>query len=184
VVTDTIVVGKGSLDAFVLFNDTIIIEGSTIQLFADVTNAVGVTNYQWTPVTFLDNSNAQNPFATPTEDVLYIVTANNQGCVDTASVFVRLRLPDGQYAIPNAFTPNGDGKNDVFLPYFPTGSGLVLKEMRVYNRWGALVYNGTTGWDGTFNGKPQQAGTFIYYIVVEQPSKTTEGKQGSVTLIR
>jgi len=184
VVTDTIVVGKGSLDAFVLFNDTIIIEGSTIQLFADVTNAVGVTNYQWTPVTFLDNSNAQNPFATPTEDVLYIVTANNQGCIDTASVLVRLRLPDDQYAIPNAFTPNGDGKNDVFFPYFPSGSGLFLKEMRVYNRWGALVYNGTTGWDGTFNGKPQQAGTFIYYIVVEQPSKTTEGKQGSVTLIR
>lgn len=184
VVADTIVVDKGSLDAFVLFNDTVILEGATIQLFADVVNAIGATTYQWAPVTYLDNSNIQNPSTTPAEDILYVVTAYNQGCVDTASVFVRLRLPDGQYAIPNAFTPNSDGKNDVFLPFLPPNSSIVLKEMRVYNRWGAMVYNGVAGWDGMFNGKPQPAGTFVYYIVMEQPSKVTETKQGSVTLIR
>jgi len=184
VFSDTIVVGKGDLDVYALFNDTVIIEGSTIQLFAEVNNTVGTTTYQWGPISYLDNATSQNPYTTPTEEMVYIVTAFNQGCVDTASVRVRFRLPDQPFAIPNAFSPNGDGKNDLFLPYFPTGSSLVVKEMRVYNRWGAMVYNGTAGWDGTFNGKPQPAGTFVYYIIVEQPSKATESKQGSVTLLR
>ena len=90
--------------------------------------------------------------------------------------------------MPNAFTPNGDGKNDLFGPV--SFGALTIKEFRIYNRWGELVHNGNVGWDGTFKGKAQPVGTFIYYIQVQHPDadhpgvEKTETKEGSFALIR
>src|SRR6202012_4137969 len=86
---------------------------------------------------------------------------------------------------PSAFTPNGDGKNDKFHPVKFKYQKLL--EMNVYNRWGQLVFhskNPEDGWDGTFNGVPQDMGTFTYDLIVAQPDGSQKVYKGSVTLIR
>ena len=90
--------------------------------------------------------------------------------------------------MPNAFTPNGDGVDDEFGPV--KFSFLTIKAFRIYNRWGQLMHNSNTYWDGKFDGKEQPAGAYVYYIEVQHPDEydygttITEKKEGSVILIR
>ena len=88
--------------------------------------------------------------------------------------------------MPNAFTPNGDGLNDVYYPKLLNGAKVL--EFHIYDRWGALVHNSTQPWDGTFNAKPQPVGTYIYYVIInsesENCSSKTEKQEGAVTLLR
>ena len=88
------------------------------------------------------------------------------------------------YAVPNAFSPNGDGKNECFrVKYF----GLISElQFAIYNRWGEKVFftnNPNDCWDGTYKGAPCNPGNFVYYI----KAKTTCGpveRKGNVLLIR
>lgn len=89
-----------------------------------------------------------------------------------------------QVAIPDAFTPNGDGLNDVFRPLAPYTNELLLE---VYNRWGEIVFRTTTlndGWDGNYAGRPAQGGPYIYYIRLVDDAGTITEKKGTVTLLR
>ena len=86
--------------------------------------------------------------------------------------------------IPNAFTPNNDGKNDVFLVY---GTTIASVKMSVYTQWGQLIYqvnSTTTGWDGTYKGVAQPSGVYVYMIEIESNDGTRVMKKGTVTLIR
>jgi gliding motility-associated-like protein len=86
--------------------------------------------------------------------------------------------------MPNAFTP-GHGNNGVFKV---TKRGIAsLKEFSIYNRWGNKVFSTTNideGWDGTFNGKPQPMGTYVYVIDAQTDSGRSFNQKGNVTLIR
>ncbi|MBS1612145.1 MAG: gliding motility-associated C-terminal domain-containing protein, partial [Bacteroidetes bacterium] len=133
-------------------------------------------------------SDCNNPNLTVNETMAVYVTvseAANSGCFATDSVVI---IVSGGVKMPNAFTPNGDGKNDRFGIVPMPNTRMV--EMRIYNRWGAQVYNGVDGWDGTANGKEQAPGTFIYYVQVETPDTDNPGQmktvsqQGSFTLLR
>jgi gliding motility-associated-like protein len=87
--------------------------------------------------------------------------------------------------LPCAFTPNGDGLNDYFLPYNNTFEKVV--EFSVFNRWGTLVYHSTgetKGWDGTYNGTPQDMGTYNYLIILAHPDGRNVQFAGTVTLLR
>jgi gliding motility-associated-like protein len=82
--------------------------------------------------------------------------------------------------VPNVFSPNEDGRNDVFKP---RGTNLFEYNLRIYDRWGNLVFeadNIEDGWDGTFNGKPMNSGVFVYYIL----SAGEVVSKGNVTLLR
>lgn len=86
--------------------------------------------------------------------------------------------------IPNTFTPNGDGKNDIFYVY---GSAIAKVRMRVYNQWGQFIYESLqvqNGWDGTYKGQLQPNGVYVYYVEVTFTDGTTALKKGSVTLLR
>jgi gliding motility-associated-like protein len=87
-------------------------------------------------------------------------------------------------AFPDAFTPNGDGLNDVFRPVAPYTKDFL---MEIYNRWGEILFRTTelnTGWDGNYAGRPAPAGPYIYYIrLVDDAGAITE-KKGTVTLLR
>jgi gliding motility-associated-like protein len=146
-------------------SDTSIVEGQTLQL-----NATGSINYQWSVVTpntpsFLTNPNVSNPRATPIDDIVYAVNvSNNIGCEDDDTISVKYyKVPPGFY-VPTAFTPNGDGRNDVLTPL-----ALGLKSVdlfMVYNRWGQLMFKTNSievGWDGKFKGKVQDIGTYVWY---------------------
>lgn len=92
-------------------------------------------------------------------------------------------LPDQIY-IPNAFSPNGDGTNDVLLVY-----GYTITNIRftVFNQWGEKIFesnNQSTGWNGTYKGKTQPSGVYMYVCQITLRDGTTQVKKGSINLVR
>ncbi|WP_316804689.1 putative Ig domain-containing protein [Pedobacter nototheniae] len=86
--------------------------------------------------------------------------------------------------IPNAFTPNNDGKNDVFLIY---GTAIASAKMYVYTQWGQLIFQSNSvsnGWDGTYKGVNQTSGVYVYMVEVTFNDGTTSVQKGTITLIR
>lgn len=99
----------------------------------------------------------------------------NGGCV---------HLVEGGYYIPNAFTPDGDGNNDFFLVY---GNDIEKVELKVFNRWGELVFESTDlyrGWDGTYHGKKCNPAVFVYIATITRCNGIELTDEGSITLIR
>lgn len=93
-----------------------------------------------------------------------VCAVNNASCCSSDSSEVNVQISESYLAVPNVFTPNGDGKNDEFRVAYRS-----LKEFHcwVYNRWGKLVYEWTDpskGWDGTINGRPAAEGAYYYVI--------------------
>jgi gliding motility-associated-like protein len=87
--------------------------------------------------------------------------------------------------MPTGFTPNGDGKNDIFKPF--TVGIVKINYFRVYNRWGSLLYstsNLNQGWDGRIGGVNQPTGTFVWMVQGEARDGKVITKKGTVTLIR
>lgn len=118
-----------------------------------------------------------------------LVTYNSAGCADTASQDVTETIIPG-LAMPNAFTPNGDGVNDYIAP---RAFGVTKIDFRIYNRWGQMVYHSSDpqityvqngGWDGKFNGKPQPMDVYAYALHIIFSDGTEATKQGSIALIR
>ena len=119
--------------------------------------------YNWSPALYIDNSNSAQPQIQPEEDMQYtLTTLSPWGCSSTDDVVVKVAA---ELYIPNAFTPNGDGRNDVWrVPFLDAD---MEAQVRVYNRYGQLVYAASgqhITWDGKNKGKPQPAGSYIYNI--------------------
>jgi gliding motility-associated-like protein len=109
---------------------------------------------------------------------------NLWGCRSRDSVIVYVDLGTDQF-VPSAFTPNGDGKNDIFRIVKLGAQKLV--DFRVYNRYGECIFqtaNPEIGWDGTVRNTPQDIGTYTYEIIVAIPNGTNKVYKGNVTLIR
>ncbi len=160
--------------------DTMIKYGQTVQLYAS-----GAQWYSWSPAGSLSDPNSPSPVASPRESIKYVVYGRDMnGCVNTDSVHVYVDYRDN-ILVPTGFTPNGDGKNDVFKPVTFTVHRLL--EFRVFNRWGQEVFSTTdknAGWDGTWKGVEQGIGNYSYLIRVAYPDNYTETFKGEVTLIR
>ncbi len=162
-----------------LNHDTTIKYGQSIQLLAN-----GAKLYNWTQASTLDNPNISYPIATPTGPTTYVVTGlTADGCRSTDSVRVNIDYRDNLF-VPSAFSPNGDGKNDVFRVSNLTVQRVM--EFRVYNRWGQEIYfaNNNKGWDGTWKNIPQDIGNYTYFIKVAYPDGLIENYKGEVTLVR
>jgi gliding motility-associated-like protein len=161
-------------------NDTTIAYGSSIRLQAE-----GASYYLWDPVNTVDNPRSASPLASPKENTLYIVTGFAPGgCAVKDSVWVNVDL-EGKVLIPSAFSPNGDGINDVFRI-----ENLQFQQVNIFtihDRWGNQVYKAglnQNGWDGTFNGRQMPLGTYFYFIQLQYPGGKTRSFKGDVTLIR
>jgi gliding motility-associated-like protein len=125
---------------------------------------------------------AAKPKIDPTIYKIRITTVD--GCVKEASVTFNVVRP--RIDVPNGFTPNGDTHNDFFNVVVQSGS-ISVKEMRIFNRWGQLVYNNdtpSTGWDGTKGGTPLPSDVYIYQLIVLLADGSTETRAGDVTLLR
>jgi gliding motility-associated-like protein len=157
----------------------------TVQLNASIsTNPSNITSILWTPDTFLSNNTIADPTFTAVQSVEYfIVVTDMAGCVarDTITMFV---LPD-VLLIPTAFSPNGDGVNDLFRPLNPNLKTLVF---RVYDRWGVMVYETDMigdGWDGTYKGMKQDIGVYAWQARYSLTGiNETFTASGNVTLVR
>ena len=180
-VYDTMIVMVAQIIADAGPRDTSIVLGQPLQLFA-----TGSTIYSWTPIDWLNNPSIPNPVALPQDNIEYAVKVSNaQGCfgMDTINVLVYKIDPD--LLVPTGFSPDGDGKNDIFRPILIGMKS--LDAFRVYNRWGQLVYATTqveAGWDGNYGGLPQSTGTFVWYAEGTNYLGKKIEKKGSVILIR
>lgn len=166
--------------------NTVIPYGSEIQLTA-VRKSPDYLLYTWTPNDgSLTNANINNPIAKPLVSTTYKVYGMNiWGCIDSASIDIGVDEEMNEF-VPTAFTPNGDGLNDIFR--IRGVSYQTIVDFKVYSRWGEVVYDHKTGerqgWNGTFNNKPADMGVYHYVIILNKPGQPEKIYKGDVTLIR
>jgi len=141
--------------------------------------------YVWTPAYGLNLANTLNPSASPAQTTTYkLKVTNSQGCVATDSMVITV-VP---YCIKpmEAFSPNGDGINDLWL--VTNGTGCLTKaKAEVFNRYGAKVFESNdykNNWNGTFNGKLLADGTYYYVITYRLINGKDQYLKGSVTILR
>jgi len=169
--------------------DQTITVGSSVQLTA--TASADVVRYQWTPTNSLSCATCQNPTAHPRQDTKYtVVVTNGGGCTAQSDVTVFVTCGKGNLFVPNTFSPNGDGNNDVF---FPRGSGIgKVKSLRIFNRWGEVVFERfdfaandiAAGWDGRYKGQPLSSDVYIYTCDVICENNELLTFKGDVTLLK
>ncbi|HET8573548.1 MAG TPA: choice-of-anchor L domain-containing protein [Edaphocola sp.] len=140
--------------------------------------------FSWFPPSGLSADNISDPVASPSVRTRYFVTAKTEnGCIVKDSIDVLVNTTP-VYEAPNAFAP-GSGPNGVFK--IEKRGFVKLKSFTVYNRWGNKVFETddiNRGWDGSFNGKPQPAGVYVYVIEAYADTGALVRKTGNVTLIR
>ena len=160
--------------------DKEILAGSAVVLEGRADGTYPVT---WTPMTGLTFASGDQlrPLASPTVTTTYTLSAGTGGCADTDQVTVTVRPP---IRIPNAFTPNGDGRDDTwqieFIEQFPNST------VSVFNRWGNQIfsannYSRANEWRGDINGQPAPVGTYYYVVVTKGP--LGKSYSGSITIL-
>lgn len=146
---------------------------------------------QWQPATGLSCTSCSNPVASPKQTTSYRITVTNQGgCVNKDEITVFVVCNSGNVFLPNTFSPNGDGNNDVF---YPRGTGLyTIRSMRIFNRWGEPVYEAANfqandaakGWTGTFKNTPAPNDVYVYFVEVVCENNAILTYSGNIALIR
>lgn len=157
------------------------------RIFFNDGSSSDVTSWNWD---FGDGGSSieQNPSYLYTDTGTFTINlqvVNQYGCGAQASSTVEI-TPDYFFYVPSAFTPNGDGKNDLFRPY---GEGVNWNSlvMRIFNRWGEEIYftyNINEGWNGTFKNRDVEQGVYNYSISILDLEGKSETFMGRVTLIR
>jgi len=161
-------------------HDRVIGLGDSVRL--DPLVSGNIASYLWSPAAGLLDNSILNPIARPAVTSTYRLDVKAvSGCEDTTTLTIKVLKP---FNMPNAFTPNQDGRNDLFR--VPASGLLNLKEFSVYNRWGTRVFytdDPGKGWDGTFRGQPCDPGVYVYMVEGTGPHGEIFVK-GTVALIR
>ncbi len=147
--------------------------------------ATGGVQYLWSPAYPLNNPFISNPLAVLSIDTRFAVEVRDAiGCVGYDTVLIKV-YEGITYYMPNAFSPNGDGLNDIFKP---TPVGIVSTTyFRIFNRYGAIVFETNQwnkGWDGTYKGIPQQIGNYVWVIKGTGRNGKVVEMRGNVVLVR
>lgn len=149
----------------------------------------GVTGVLWifgdTAVAGNVSSLTDPEFTYPAEGdyTVMLITYNILGCSDTLYKTIKVGV-EREVFVPTTFTPNGDGKNDIFRV---RGDMIITEEIRIYDQWGTLIFstNGSNPqWDGMVNGTTVQNGTYLYRIRITDKSNNTKELTGPVTVIK
>ena len=164
--------------------DTLVVVGQPVQFTAS-----GGVAYNWSPATYLDNPGIANPLAVygpEIDSIRYRVEVFDEiGCADTAYINVKIFKTNPYVFVPSAFTPNGDGLNDVIRPI---AVGVQeIKYFRIYNRWGQMIFHTTTnehGWDGRIKGTLQGTNVFVWVVSAIDYLGNPIFLKGTFTLVR
>lgn len=168
-------------------DDVEVLAGTPVTLAA--TGSSDIVQWQWTPAVFLSCTDCEQPICTPKKPTTYMVTVTNGvGCHARDTVQAKLLCEEAYVRIPEAFSPNGDGKNDRFGVL---GIGLV-DHMVIFDRWGEKVFDRSHfftadadgQWDGKFRGQPAPTGTYVYFVEMSCPSGGVFTRRGTVVLVR
>ncbi|HEY1039967.1 MAG TPA: gliding motility-associated C-terminal domain-containing protein [Bacteroidia bacterium] len=143
--------------------------------------------WSWTPSTGIGCPTCSSIEVSPLANTYYVLkTTNKAGCFDYDTIYVMVEKVCGEVFVPTAFSPNGDNINE----FATVKNNNCIRSMvfSIFNRWGEKVYMSedpkTVGWDGIFNGKPQDAGVFVYYLDAVLTDNTTLSQKGTITLVR
>ena len=166
-----------------------ILSGGSAPLNMNYTGAI--TNYTWLPIQNLSCTNCPRPEANPQFTTKYSVEVEDRyGCKNKGDITVKVICTGQNFFIPNTFSPNGDGSNDVF---YPRGTGLLrAKTFRIFNRWGEMVFErhdmpvntSSAGWDGNWKGKKANADVYIYQLEIYCQNGELIKYNGNIALIR
>ncbi len=166
--TAQIKITVGTPTPFTIGTDTTILSGVPVQLHA-LSALQNIIKWQWRGNATFSCLTCPSPTAKVIFDECLNCTATNiYGCTSTDTVCIKTFCPEAEVFIPNAFSPDGDGINDIL---FVQGRGLkLIKSFRIYNRWGEMVFEKTNftpgdkqyGWDGRIHGKPATPDVFVY----------------------
>ncbi len=192
--TTTFTVQVNPIPSVTVRTDTTVNDGSILPP-TNFTATPGVVTLSWTnsnPAIGLPSAGTGNvpSFVAVNKGTANItatitVTPSINGCIGTARTYtITVRPLNKDVFVPNVFSPNGDGKNDVLLVY---GNYIDKLEMRIFNQWGqqiALINSRTQGWDGRDNGKPQPVGVYMYALRAVMSDGRTIQLKGSITLVR
>ena len=150
-----------------------------------------VINYTWTPATGLSCTDCPEPEVTTKFDTKYYVNfVDSNGCKNKGEVQIIVICKNANIFIPNTFSPNADGSNDVF---YVRGKGLErVKSLRIFNRWGEIVFekrdfsvnDPTVGWDGRYKGAKPQADVYVYQVEVFCENSQIIRFDGNIALIQ
>ncbi|RQO32325.1 hypothetical protein DBR32_01575 [Taibaiella sp. KBW10] len=144
----------------------------------------------WHPANLFPVQTAKQQYLSATQPQnLKVFGRSIEGCADSVMIPIKLKAYSKEVMMPNAFTPNGDGRNDVFVPKLKLERAYNTAEFRVYNRYGQIVHstaNLNSGWDGTsvINGKPLDQGVYFYSISILFLDGTVNNFKGEITLLR
>ncbi|UYQ93579.1 PKD domain-containing protein [Chitinophaga horti] len=163
--------------------------GSVVPL--NIQSSPDVITWKWSPAKYLDCYDCPQPTATPRENITYNVLATNvYGCTSTEEIAIRLQCLNSVTFLPNSFSPNGDGQNDVF---YVRGRGVKsVRTFRIFNRWGELVFERANfniddiafGWDGRHAGQLLVPDVYVYYVQAVCDNNEPLLLKGNVTLLR
>lgn len=149
-------------------------------------NSTGATSYFWdlgNGITSVSIDPSTIYTETGTYSVMLVASNGGYPCVDTARATIEV-LEESVFIIPNIFTPNGDGKNDIFML---KSTGVRTVSGTIFNRWGKKIYewNGdsNSGWDGSINGGTAQDGTYYYILRITTMDGTEKVEKGYVQLL-
>ena len=170
--------------------DTSVSTGSLLPLAALVNGGISAA-VAWSPAEDLSCADCLEPVLAPPYTQQYRVIVRNQyNCIDTAYALIKT-YTGGEVNIPGAFTPNGDGKNDVF---FVMGGKDVqsVRHLTIFSRYGSPVFESSNalpnepslGWDGTIHGKEAEPGTYVYMALITFSGGREQLYKGTLVLIR
>ncbi len=161
--------------------NTTLDEGQSVALSLNpITNG---DTYNWTPNSGLTCNTCADPTASPDVTTNYYVTiTDSAGCTTTDTVTIDINC--GGLFVPQAFSPNGDGQNDVL---YVRDNCIKSLDFEVYDRWGNKVFetnDKNTGWDGRYIGAAMNTGSYVYYLNATLYDGTNIKKKGNVELVR
>jgi large repetitive protein len=174
--------------------DTTVTDGTVVPTF-NASGSPSSVNFNWVNSNpgiglppagtgYVPSFTATNPGSNPATATITLVPVLN-GCTGTPVKYnIRVMPLDKDVFVPNVFSPNGDGKNDVLYVY---GNYIDHIDMKIFNQWGQMIQTITSknqGWDGKYKGKAQPVGVYAYTLHVVMTGGKTISMQGNITLLR
>jgi gliding motility-associated-like protein len=154
-------------------------------------NSTDITEWRWSPSLGLSCDNCSQPIAQPPSTITYKAdVVNAGGCTASDQITVNVLCNGVNVFVPNTFSPNNDGMNDLF---YPRGNGpFRIRGFRIFNRWGLLLFernnfdpnDPSAAWDGKYQGVPVETGVYVYVLELTCDNKTVFPMKGNVTVVR